>query len=137
MAKKKYVLRPKLIKVDRYKVLPESYKEQDLKSYVSRWAKTSKIIFMPNPGFCGHGISIIIKTFFLKERNETTKSLYLSCLCCATKKEKDMLSIHLPDPNSKGDTCVELGGVLAGVKFWESLFAGIFSFKKPKAVIKI
>lgn len=135
MPKKKFILRPKLTSTVRYKVVP-GYMEKDLdfKSFIDKWRKTSTVIFTKSKRICGHGIGITVKTYFLEEKSETTKSVYITCLCCFSKKEKDMFSIHLPPEGSKTDQCLEMGGVLIDTEVWKMVLLPMLGVKTKNGI---
>lgn len=129
-------LKPKLLKVERYKLLPSHYKEKGFKQYTNKWEKTSKLIYIePKKGsyICGHGLGVTVKTYQTPDKKDTHKALIISCLCCQNLKEKDKLSLYLPT-TAKGDRCMEIGGAMGDIEVWKRLLLPIFGVKIKGAI---
>lgn len=136
MGRRKFVLRSKLIKTERIKVLPASWKEKGFKEYTNKWEKTGKVIFVePKKGsyICGNGLAITVKTYQTEGRKEFHKALFISCLCCIDKKEKDKFSIYLPS-NDPNDRCMEVGGAMSDIEIWKRILLPIFGLKVKGAI---
>jgi len=127
---RKVSIKSKLIKTERYKILSKSFEEPGLKHYLNKWKKTNKIILIPQ---ASNGLSVVVKTYKTVQKNPALhRSLYISCLCCSTGKESEMLSIHLlgyGGKDSPQSNILEVGGKTCTLDAWQKVLGPLLGFE--------